>query len=154
VADHVLAEIKDYSDLLGAMRARAQQRQIAVGGEDVAAVTGLPRGYMQKLLGPRPQRRIGLISLGPTLAILGLKLLAVEDAEAIERYGARLHRRNESLVRAGSVDFKLSRRHMRKIQRAGGKARWAKLSPDQRSELGRELNRARWKQSGRNHERP
>ncbi len=82
-----LAEINctnGYAGLLAAMRARVAERQIALSGEAVAEVAGLPRGYLQKILSPLPKsradvRRIGIASLGPVLGVLGVKLLMVED---------------------------------------------------------------------------
>lgn len=36
------------------------------------------------------------------------------------------------------------REHLKRIQSDGGKARWAKLSPEERSELARKIVEARW----------
>jgi len=56
-------------------------------------VTGLPDGYCAKVLSrnggatdPRGKRRFGLISLGPVLAGLGLKLAVIEDEEILARF--------------------------------------------------------------------
>jgi hypothetical protein len=149
VKPKVIAEIGDYRQLIGAMRLRAQQRQIALGGEHVAAVAGLPRGYLQKLIGPQQKtrknvRRIGIISLGPVLTVLGVKLLMVEDLEAIARYGGRIPHRVDRAVRSGTWEFSISRRHMAKIQRKGGQNRMAGLSKDQRRELSLRANFTRW----------
>ena len=131
--------------MLDVLRARAILRQITVGGEDTAEVAGLPISYVQKIIGPRPVRRIGMMSLGPLLGVLGLKLIAVEDADAVRRIGNRLKKRDEKLVRAGCLEFKLTNRHMRKIQRDGGKARMEKLGEEGRKELSRRANEVRWR---------
>ncbi len=146
-----LGEVTDYESLLNTLRARAVERQIAVSG-DANEVAGLPTGYIQKLIGPRPVRRIGMMSLGPLLAVLGAKLIAVENPEAIARFGGRIRKRDERLVRSGNrggTTVFLSRRFMRKIQADGRKARWAKTSPEQRSELARNLSRIRWSKAKR-----
>jgi len=144
-----LGVIHDYPDLLDVLRARAILRQITVGGEDTAEVAGLPIGYVQKIIGPRPVRRIGMMSLGPLLGVLGLKLIAVEDADALERYGSRLKKRDEKLVRAGlragSLQVTFSSRAIRKIRSEGGKARMKKLGEEGRKELSRRANEVRWR---------
>jgi hypothetical protein len=58
--------------------------------ETLDEVSGLQHGYSHRLLGPRPCRSIGMVSLIPLLTTLGIKLIAVEDAEAIERLRPRL----------------------------------------------------------------
>jgi hypothetical protein len=67
---HGLGDVTDYESLLDTLRARAVERQIAVSG-DANEVAGLPTGYIQKLIGPRPVRRIGMMSLGAVLGVLG-----------------------------------------------------------------------------------
>jgi hypothetical protein len=148
-APRIIAEICDYPQMIAAMRLRAQQRQIALGGEHVAHVAGLPRGYLQKLIGPQQKtrenvRRIGIISLGPVLTVLGVKLVMVEDLEAIKRYGDKIPKRDPRAVRSGTLDFSLSRNFMRKIQRKGGLARWQNKTPAQRSAWARRMNNIRW----------
>jgi len=144
-----LGVITTYEDLLNVLRARALERQITVGGEDTSEVSGLPIGYVQKLIGPRPVRRIGMTSLGPILGVLGLKLIAIEDAEAVRRIGNRLKKRDERLVRAGlragSLQVTFSSRAIRKIRSDGGKARMEKLGEEGRKEFSRLGNETRWK---------
>jgi hypothetical protein len=144
-----LGVITTYEDLLNVLRARAILRHITVGGEDTAEVAGLPIGYVQKIIGPRPVRRIGMMSLGPILSILGVKLIMVEDADALKRYGSRLKKRDERLVRAGlragSLQVTFSSRAIRKIRSEGGKARMEKLGEEGRKELSRRANEVRWK---------
>jgi hypothetical protein len=107
-------------------------------------VAGLPDRYLGKLLAPKPVRRIGMISLAPVLAVLGAELWLVGNPEAVRRFGSRLKKRNDNLVRGGTTVIELSHRFMRKIQAKGRKARFAKMTAEQRSELARELNRIRW----------
>jgi hypothetical protein len=139
-----LAHVTDYHSLISAFRARAAEMRIATGGDNVAHVAGIADGYLGKLLAPRPVRRVGMQSLGPVLGVLGVKLIVVEDPEALRRFGSRLKRRNDNLVRSAASEFRLTHRWLRKIASKGGKSRDAKLTPEQRSELARELNRIRW----------
>ena len=137
-----LAEATDYNGLVTAIRSRVAELQLA--GETIDEVAGLPARYTAKLLRPMPVRRIGMLSLGPLLGALGLKLIVVEDEDALRRVAGRLKRRNPNLVRSAASEFRLSHRFLRKIASKGGTARDAKLTPEQRSELARELNRIRW----------
>jgi hypothetical protein len=135
--------ITTYDELLDVLRARAAQRHVATGG-DANEVAGLPSGYIAKLIGAKPVRRIGMMSLGPLLAILGVKLIAAEDPEAIARYGSRIKQRDERLVRGGTWEFRLTHRHMRKIQREGGEARMKALTKPERRALSLRANWVRW----------
>jgi hypothetical protein len=44
---------------------------------------------LAKLIGRNPVRRLGMMSLGPVLSVLGIKLAMIEDPEALERYGSQ-----------------------------------------------------------------
>jgi hypothetical protein len=150
-----LAEVNfetGYAGLIAAFRAAAAARHIAIGSENVATVSGLPSNYVAKLLQPRPTKRIGAISLGPLLGVLGLKLVVLEDPEAVARFSSRIEQRNGSSVRtAATHQFSLSNRFLKKIGAEGGKARAKKLTPSQRSRSSRKAALARWakrKQNG------
>ena len=77
--------------MIAAFRARANERRIAITSPDVAQTAGLAAYYIPKLLTPskNPVRRIGMISLGPLLGVLGAKLVLLPDPEAEKLYGAR-----------------------------------------------------------------
>jgi hypothetical protein len=169
-----LAEINfetGYAGLIAAFRARAAERRIAIGGDSVAAVSGLAVAYVAKLLQPRPTKRIGAISLGPLLGVLGLKLIVAADSNALARFGSKLEKRREECVHSDALQVVVSRRFLKKIGAVGGKAsranmsraqarrlgmrgaaaRSASLSPKQRSEIARRAAKARWakrKQNG------
>jgi hypothetical protein len=158
-----LAEITydtGYRGLIVALRDRVAERQIALSGEAVAEVAGLPRGYLQKILSPLPKsredvRRIGVASLGPVLGVLGVKLVMVEDAEALERFGSRIPKRDPRAVRSGTLEFSISRRFLKQIQRQGGLARWQNKTPAQRAAWARRMNRLRWHRAkATRHEQP
>jgi hypothetical protein len=138
-----------YAGMIAAFRARAHERRIAIAGDSVAAVSGLPSAYIAKLLSPNnPVRRIGMISLAPLLGVLCAKLVLVPDPEAEKLYGARVPQRQESRVHNGvhgvTVEVRFSRKKFRQIQAKGRRARWDAMTPKQRSAWARKLNRIRW----------
>lgn len=134
----VLAVVYDYGHLIAAFRARANELKIARSHEATAAVFGFTNGYFQKLLAPRPPRRIGLDTLGPMLGVLGAKILLVVDDVALARLAAigarrsdmKLVERNNNLVHDNVIQT--TRRFMKKIASLGGKARMQKLRSSQR----------------------
>ncbi len=139
-----LAEITDYDGLVAAMRARAQERKLALSSDENAAIAGLPDKYLPKLIGTNPVRRLGMISLGAVLGVLGVKLLLVADEDAERKFGLRLKTRNEKLVRGTTTYFVLTERKLRRNQEKGRKSRWSKLTKEEKSEIMRGVVRARW----------
>jgi hypothetical protein len=139
-----------YAGMIAAMRARAQERRMAITSTDVAQTAGLAGHYIAKLLSPskNPVRRVGMISLGPLLGVLQAKLLLVPDPEAEKLYGARIPQRQESCVHNGvrgdTTEIRFSHKKFRQIQAKGRRSRWDNMSPKQRSAVARELNRIRW----------
>jgi hypothetical protein len=125
----VIAEITHenaYANLILAFRARANERRIAITGEDVARVAGMANFYLAKVLSPssNPAKRFGAASLGPILAVLGLKLLLVEDAQAVKIYGTRIPPRASSFAHSTAFTQIRSRQFMRKIGKKGAQVRW------------------------------
>jgi hypothetical protein len=141
-APRVIGAFQDYSELLTALRSRALELQAS--GDVFDEVAGIPRGYFNKLIGPRPPRRLGMRSLGDILGVLAVRCLVIEDLEAKARIVERLRPRNQKMVRGGTIEFRLTRRHMQKIQDKGRRSRWDAMTPAQRSEYARNLNRIRW----------
>jgi hypothetical protein len=92
-----LPEIKSYDELIVCLRARADQLKISRAVID--EIAGLPDRYASKILSPGGAKRIGMRSLGNLLCALGLKLIAVDDPETLERCQGRRAPRNESQVR-------------------------------------------------------
>jgi len=153
MAERELAQITyetGYVGLIQAMRERAQERRIALTGESIAAVSGLPTCYLAKLLSPSPVpvRRFGAISLGPLLGVLGLKLVVTEDEKAVQRFTSKLENRRENCVHHGvhadSVHIALSGRFMRKIRRKGGANSRKYMSAREASALARHAANSRW----------
>jgi hypothetical protein len=93
----VIAEVTDYSQFIHALRLRAEQLNIA--RTTIDSVSGMPSGYAGKLLSENPIRSLGRVSFGPVLQSLGLKLLIVEDPQALERVTSRLTKRRREMCR-------------------------------------------------------
>jgi hypothetical protein len=138
----VLAEITDYAQMVTAFRTRAQARHIAITNPAVAEVAGLPDHYIAKLLAVNPVKRIGMISLGPLLAVLGCRLVLVEDQAALAAYAHRIPVRNEAFAHGGATTITLSRQFMRKIGRLGAQKRWQ--AERQRSAAASRAAKIRW----------
>lgn len=143
----VLASIVDYPSMLFAMRARADERRIAISSDEAAHVSGLSDRRLTQILSLRTLRnlqsvrRIGISSLGPVLGLLGVRLLMVEDPEAIKKLGNRIKLRNPNLVHTGVVHHAQSIKFLKAIGKKGGKARAEKLLPKRRQAIAREAGR-------------
>jgi hypothetical protein len=83
-----LAIVHDYDGLLAALRAR--RVQLGVTLETVDEVGGFASRYASKLLAPHPAKNMGIMAMGALLGTLGLKLVVVEDDEALGRVRSRL----------------------------------------------------------------
>ena len=140
----VLGEFDSYPGLVAALRARIGELDIS--GERLDELAGLPRGYFQKLVGTRPVKRIGMRSLSDVFGALAVRAILVEDEAALARISSRLVRREYAVPSDTTqrITIELSRRHMRKIQEKGRAVRFAKMTPKERSELGRKLANHRW----------
>ncbi len=92
-----LGEASDYAGLIAAFRARADELQVSRLAID--EVAGFCSGYCAKILSPRRTRGITAMTLGPLLQTLGLKLVVVEDPEALAKFGPLLPKRHDALVR-------------------------------------------------------
>jgi hypothetical protein len=141
----IIADVSSYEQMLAALRARVTELQI--NGERFDEYAGLPRGYLSKLVGARPIRRLGMISFEPVLAALGLRCLFVEDQEATARLKNRLRPRDESYVRADATHVVLTFRFMQKIGRLGAQARIDNSTKQQRREWARRAAIARWQKA-------
>ena len=141
----VIADVSSYEQMLAALRARVNELQI--NGERFDEYAGLPRGYLSKLVGAKPIRRLGMVSFEPVLAALGLRCLFVEDKAAVERLRRQTTPRNESYVRGGATHLTLTTRFMQKIGRLGAQARVDNSTKAQRQEWARHAAIARWRKA-------
>jgi len=138
----VLAEFTDYDGMLAAIRNRVEELQI--NGQRFDEFAGLPIGYLSKLIGVRPVRRISMISMQPVLAGLGLKGQFVEDPIGTARLKNRLPPRNGSYVR-GTPSIVLTVRFFQKIGRRGAQARIDNSTKAQRQQWARRAAITRWR---------
>jgi hypothetical protein len=132
----VLAVVSSYHEMLAALRSRITELQI--NGERFDDYAGLPRGYLSKLVGANPVRRLGMTSFAPVLAGLGLRLLVIEDPEGTARLKSRLQPRNNSYPRVTYTLRTVTDRQWQRIQKLGRATRlenFKKLSKAQRSAI-------------------
>jgi hypothetical protein len=78
-----LAVVCDYAQLHAALRRPAEE--IGISRVEIDRLAGLADGHASKLLSPVPIKKLGHISLGPILSVLGLKIALIEDPEAVAR---------------------------------------------------------------------
>jgi hypothetical protein len=140
-----LARVESYDDLVHALRARVDQ--LGISQETLAALARL-QGYSSDVLKPQGNMRsLGRMSFGCVLGALGLKIVLVEDRDALAKVRERLIERDNAQARRkntwppsikGPADnvFVV-------LGRAGGIARAAKLSANQRVKISRKAIRAR-----------
>jgi hypothetical protein len=138
----VIAEFSDYDGMLNALRRRITELQI--NGERFDEYAGLPRGYLSKLVGANPQRRLGMQSFGPTVAGLAMRCWFVADEEAERRLKERVPPRNGSYVRS-APSIVLTRRFFQKIGRLGSQAYIENSTAEQRRKWARRAAIARWR---------
>jgi len=143
------ASISSYNELHAVLRARAEELKVTRLSLD--HVSGLQPGYVSKLLAPTKMRKLGPVSLGPLLAVMGVRLIAVED-ESAAVFLKRLEPRKNA-----SAGMRTPRRHPpQNYQFAGNSAwgkhlaslRWLNVSPKRRSSLARHAARIRWAARG------
>lgn len=142
----MIGEIRTYDDLHAVLRARVAE--LGVTREALDEIAGLPRGYTGKILGHGQVKRVGPISLEPLLTALGLKLVAVDDEEAIARFGPVVEQHRTVRPRNFELGPEVERRarelmHERAV--SGGRARASKLTPEQRRQQASAAARGRWK---------
>lgn len=151
MTDRIIAQVRDYDQLIAALRARVAELDVA--GETVDHVAGIPLRYTMKLLAPVPVKSLGRSSMGPLLGALGLKLLVVEDHEALEKIRHRLVKvRNPSAsIRAQLTANKGKRnRHFSALKgnpelaRLLAQRRVLSQSPRERSAAAIKANDVRW----------
>ena len=75
--------VNDYQGLIEVCRQRAEELAISRSGIDDLGF--LPNGFAGKALGRGQAKKMGPLTLGPMLQVLGLKLLIIEDDAATAR---------------------------------------------------------------------
>jgi hypothetical protein len=116
----VLAEVRSYSELHAALRARSDA--LSISRQTLDDLTGLQDGYCAKLLAPTQIKNLGPQSLGPLLCVLGVKLIMVEDAEMLRKFGPRLVRRQN----AGNGVLAKAKRRKTRQYRSRANSSWGR----------------------------
>jgi hypothetical protein len=149
-AGDVIGEATDLDALVEILRQRKAALQLS--DQLVDELAGLSAGHTGKVLGAAPTKFLGRISLGALLGALALRLVVVEDREALARVGKRWERREDSRVHDNGRISRLAIRRVRPIimselARKGAAARWKNATADDRRaaaelmNLGREMKR-------------
>jgi hypothetical protein len=139
-AGRIIGEFADYAGMLAALRSRVVE--LNVNGERFDEFAGLPRGYLSKLIGVRPVRRISMTSMGPLFDALGIYCLVIENPMATARLKNRIRPRNGSYARTSHTLRVVTDRQWHRIQKLGRQARWQKLTKAQRSQIMRTVRLA------------
>lgn len=144
MTDRLIAEVRDYQELVAALRARVVE--LGVASETIDEVAGIPLRYTAKLLAPIPVKGLGRFSMGPLLGALALKLLVVEDTEMVEKLRHRwVPTRNASRSMLATKSPARSRFPRGPAFATLMQARRVlKQSPEQRSRIATKAARARW----------
>lgn len=124
MTDLFYAEANDYDALRKAICARVEQ--LNVSRQCLDGVTGLPSGYCGKLLAPGQSdgrrrrrkragrsmdvKRFGMVSLGLVLQATGLKMVLVDDRDALQKAEPMFVVRQPSQARFGNTSGRSARR--------------------------------------------
>ena len=88
---NVVAELHSLRDIHLALRERFDH--LAISRATIDAAAGLADGHASHLLALRPMKHFGDISLWPTLEVAGLKMVLIEDPDALARVTSKLPRK-------------------------------------------------------------
>jgi hypothetical protein len=155
--------VRDYDDLHRICRARVEKLDVSRLTVDDAA--GFTSGHAAKILAEKPARRLGPVTMGLMLRALGIKLVAVEDAEALARIKPKLtkrawvpppdvmHWRQQKREAAAAMLPKEAPKIPAQVERgtewaqAMNARRAAQTSKAERRKIARVASRERWKRS-------
>jgi hypothetical protein len=93
------------------------------------------------VLVPRPSKDLGWQTLEYILPSLGLMLAVVEALQTMARFG--VGKRNNSQVRSEAVEYRLTRRLLRKIGRKGGQLSRSKMTRRRATQIARHASAVR-----------
>lgn len=138
----------NYEALMAIIRAR--KAELGMTDAALESLSGLPQGYVGKLLGPQRQKHFGRFSFFLVINALGLalqmRMVLIEDAKALAENAPHWTKRKAPPAKPLSRSVVIADFHgfMRRLGRRGGKARTAALSPEQRQRIAQLGGRARW----------
>jgi hypothetical protein len=141
MADRIeIGEATDHDQLVAILRAR--KAALELSDTLVDEIAGLTTGHCQKILGAKPTKTLGRISLSALLGALGVKLVVVVDPDS--KIARRWQRRAAGMVHPTLHTIGQARPII--LSRAGRKAalaRWGRSTPELRAVTVAALNRAR-----------
>jgi hypothetical protein len=102
----VLGEASSYDELIVVFRDRANELDLTRA--EIDRISGLADGYAGKTFCLPPLKKLGHVSLGPTMGTLAVKFIVVEDPEQTAKILARREPRQRP-VRSGAASTKEQR---------------------------------------------
>lgn len=143
-----IATVWDYAGFLAACKARIHEQRIGLNSPGAAEITGLHKDHLAKIVSEKSGRFFTPLTLGPLLGLLGMKIVLVEDKDAMGRMSRRLEKRTmfgRSLhLRGDSVHFSVTKAQWAEIQKKGGENSRSGMSARNASKLGRKAANVRW----------
>jgi hypothetical protein len=139
----IIGEASNYDEVIEVFRQRLVELKLT--RECLDSVTGLPSGYCAKLCSIPPVKCFGRKSLGFVLAGTAMKILFVEDTEALARFSKQFTESTKPELADAKIDvvnFQISRRKLSVIGRRGGNNRAEKLSAKRRARIAQKAGKA------------
>lgn len=149
MTESAYAVVDCHDQLLAAIRKRIIEFQTT--HEAIEDVAGLQSGYLAKILGKPPKKRLHPFLMLILLQALGLKTVLIHDPAFKQKMAHRLpRRRTKRCVRMGgahhqAIKMELAPDFMRHISRLAADARRRKITPERRSALARHAAQSRWR---------
>jgi hypothetical protein len=141
-APRVVVEVHSYDSLHRALRDRWNDRGYAI--EHANEIIGLSARFLNKALGLNPERGITMTTVWSMLSGFGLKMLLVEDPDAIQRFESRIKRRNPDVVRLSETHYVMTHKKWAQIAKLGRSRRWEGKSKQERVAAARHAANACW----------
>jgi hypothetical protein len=145
-----IAIVTDHNGMVDAFRARKEALNLSDAALEARA--NLTAGHVGKLLGAVPAKHMGILSQWAIAWALGLKVVLIEDADAMALHAENADQRRRpdyGAKRLAQVGQRTITRMVpviaREIGSRGGKARMALMTPDQLRRHQRKAGLARWK---------
>lgn len=144
VEPRTLAIVREYDDLLAAVRARMDELELTFDLLDHRS--GVQVGYSSKIISPRPSKTFGPVSWGAIMGALRLKLILVDDPDAAGNRLKKLEKRRvaKNMPAMVSIPWFFTPGDGRRL----ADLRLSKIPANRRSGYARKAARARWRNRG------
>jgi hypothetical protein len=142
MAERVIAEVRDYDGFTAALRAWIVANNTTY--ESVNDICGFPGNYLSKMISRSPARSFSRMSLGNTLAGLGLKILLAVDAEKLAAMRPRYEPRKKHTSGGVRAEKKTPLRGNPTLAAFYAHRRALLQSPQRRRAIARKAIRIRW----------